>query len=66
MPPTPLDSGTKQKSAKYTLKLRIQIIMKHACGRGLRYLAFYHILISFRVEVAQTSDFLVHAKILPL
>ena len=35
-----LGSGTKQESAKYTLKSRNQIIIKHACGRGLRYLAF--------------------------
>ena len=39
MPPT-LGHGTKQKSAKYTLKSRDQILMKHACGIGLRYLAF--------------------------
>ena len=32
--------GTKQKSAKYTLKSRNQILIRHACGRGLRYLAF--------------------------
>ena len=51
---------------KYTLKLRNQIIIKHACGEGLRYMAFLHHLISLRVEVAQISDFLVHAKILPL
>ena len=36
----PLGLGAKQKSAKYTLKLRNQILIKHACGRGLRYLAF--------------------------
>ena len=30
----------KAKSAKYTLKSHNQILIKHACGRGLRYLAF--------------------------
>ena len=30
----------KAKSAKYTFKSRNQILIKHACGRGLRYLAF--------------------------
>ena len=35
--PTPLGHGTKQKSAKYTLKLRNQIIIKQLCGRGLGY-----------------------------
>ena len=40
MPPFALGHGTKQKSAKYTLKLRNQIIIKHARERGLRYMAF--------------------------
>ena len=31
----PLGHGTKQKSAKYTLKLHNQTIIKHACRRGL-------------------------------
>ena len=35
-----LGHGTKQKSAKYTSKSRNQIIIKHVCGVGLRYLAF--------------------------
>ena len=68
MPP-PLGRGTKQKSVKYTLKSRDQIIIKHACGRGLRWAyATWHfsiILISLKVEVAHISDFLVLAKILP-
>ena len=51
MPPSALGHGTKQKSAKYTSKSR-----KH----------FRISLISLRVEVAQISNFLVHAKILPL
>ena len=66
VPCPPLGHGTKQKSAKNTLKLRNQILIKHVCGRGLRCLAISIILISLRVEVAQISDFLVHAKILPL
>ena len=39
MPP-PLGQGSKQKSEKYTLKSRNQNIIKHVCGRGLRYLEF--------------------------
>ena len=42
MPPPHSGHGTKQKSAKYTLKSRNQIIIKHARGRGLRYLALKH------------------------
>ena len=38
--PFRLGHGIKQKSAKYMLKLRNQIIIKYACERGLRYLAF--------------------------
>ena len=58
MPP---DCGPrhKAKSAKYTLKSRNQILIKHTWH-------FSIILISLRVEVAQISDFLRHAKILPL
>ena len=41
-PPPTLGHGTKQKRAKYALKSRNQIIIKHACGRGLRYLVFLH------------------------
>ena len=33
-----LGHGTKQKSAKYTLKSRNQILIEHACGRGVRYI----------------------------
>ena len=59
MPPPPLGHGTKQKRAKYTLKLRNQIIINHACGRGLCYWYFRIILISLRVEVEQISDFFI-------
>ena len=38
MPPL-LGHGTKQTSTKYKLKSRNQIIIKHACGRGLRYIS---------------------------
>ena len=31
---------SKTVRAKYTLKSRNQIIIKHGCGRGLRYLEF--------------------------
>ena len=65
-PPPALGHGTKQKSAKYTLKSRNQILIKHACGKGFRYLVFSIILISLRVKVALITDFLLHAKILPL
>ena len=63
----PFGPWHKAKSAKYTLKLRNQIVIKHACGRSL-YATWYFsiILISFRVEVAQYSEFLVQAKILPI
>ena len=57
----------KQKSAKYTLKLRNQIMIKACMWKSLTLpgiLAF--IVISLRLEVAQISDFLIHAKILPL
>ena len=37
-----LGQGAKQKSAKYLLKMRNQTLIEHACGRGLRYLAFQH------------------------
>ena len=30
-----LGHGTKQKSANYALKSRNQILVKHACGRGI-------------------------------
>ena len=66
MPSPHLRYGTKQKSAKYTLKSRDQVTIKHECGKRLRYQAFSIILISLRVEMRQISDFLVHAKILPL
>ena len=39
-PPPTLSHGTKQKSAKYTLKSRNQTKIKHACRRGLRQLVF--------------------------
>ena len=62
----PLRHGTKQKSAN-KVKSRNQVIIMHACRRCLHYTwHFSIILISLRVEVAQISDFLVHAKILPL
>ena len=35
-----LGHGTKQKSAKYSLKSRNPILVKHARGKGLHYLAF--------------------------
>ena len=35
--PSPFGEGIKQKSAKYTLKSRNQIIVKHAGKRGLRF-----------------------------
>ena len=56
--PPPLGHGTKQESAKYTLKLRNQIIVKHECGRGLHYLKYLVsiILISLKAEVAQILD----------
>ena len=38
--PSLLGHATKQKSAKYTLKLPNQITIKHACRRGLRSLTF--------------------------
>ena len=41
MPP-PLGFGTKEKTAKYMLKSRNQMIINHSCVRDLRYLAFYH------------------------
>ena len=63
---SPLGHGTKQRSAKYTLKSRNQIPIKHACGEACAAWQFSIILISLRVEVEQISDFLVHAKILPL
>ena len=65
-PSPPLGHGTKQKSTKYMLKSRNQILIKHAWGKGLRYLHFRILLISLRVEVAQILDFLLHAKILSL
>ena len=34
-----LGHGTKQTSTKYKLKSRNQIIIKHACERGLRYIS---------------------------
>ena len=62
-----LGHGTKQKSANYSLKLRNQILIKHAHVEEARVTwHFSIILISLRVEVAQISDFLLHAKILPL
>ena len=64
--PAPLGHDTKQNSAKYTLNSRNQIVTMHACGRGLRSWHFTIILISLRIEVAKISDFLGHAKILPL
>ena len=39
-PPHTLGHGSKQKSAKYRLKSRNHIIIKHACGRDLLYLVF--------------------------
>ena len=66
MPPI-LGHGTKQESPKCTLKSRNQILIKHACGRGFRCTWHFNIiLVSLRVEVALITDFLVHAKILPL
>ena len=41
-PPFPLGHGTKQIIKNYVIELRNQIIIKYACGRGLRYLAFLH------------------------
>ena len=38
----PLGHGTKQKSAKNTLKSRNQITVEHAHENGLCYLAFQH------------------------
>ena len=38
--PSPFGHATNQTSAKYTLKLPNQITIKHACGRGLRYVTF--------------------------
>ena len=64
--PPRLGHSTKQKSAKYTLKSRNQIIIKRACGKAYASWHFSIILISLRVEVAHISNFLVHAKILPL
>ena len=67
MPPL-LGHGTKQKSIKYKLQSRNQIIIKHACGRGLRYLAFEHHF--NQLESRSGADFRffgsLHAKILPL
>ena len=37
--PPLLGHGTKQTSTKYKLKSRNQIIIKHACGRSLRYIS---------------------------
>ena len=37
--PPLLGHGTKQTSTKYKLKSRNQIIIKYACGRGLRYIS---------------------------
>ena len=65
MPPL-LWATAQSKKVQNMLKSRDQILIKHACRRGLRYLAFSIILVSLRVEVAQISDFLVHAKTLPL
>ena len=67
MPPPPLlGHGTKQKSAKYTLKSRNQILIKHASGRGLRYLAFQHHFNQLKSRSGEDFRFLVHDKILPL
>ena len=65
-PPPPLGHDTKQKSAKYSLKLRNQIILKHACGRGLRYLAFQHNFNQFESRSGADFRFFSNAKILPL
>ena len=66
-PPPPFGPRHNAKSVKSTLKLLNQIIIKPACGRGLRYTWHFGIIfISLRVEVAQISDFLVRAKILSL
>ena len=62
----PFGHGTKQICAKYTLKLRNQIITNMHVEEAYATWHFSIILISLRVEVAQISDFLVHAKILPL
>ena len=41
MPPPPLGRVIRlQESAKYTLKSRNQITIKHICGMSLRYLTF--------------------------
>ena len=64
--PPPMGHGTKQESAKYTLKSREQIIIKYACERTNATRHFTIILIMFIVEVVEISDFLVQAKILPL
>ena len=50
---------------KYTLKSHNQITIKHV-EEAYATWHFSIILISLRVEVAQISEFLVHAKIVPL
>ena len=64
MPPT-LGRGTKQESAKYTLKSRYQILINMHVEEAFATWHFSIILISLR-EVALITDFLVQAKILPL
>ena len=56
VPFPPLGDDTKQKSAKSALKSRNQIMIKHACGKDLRYLAFQHHLIGLTEEEAQILD----------
>ena len=51
MAPSPFGHGTKQKSAKYTLKSRNQIIIKHAVEEAYATWYFSIVLISLRVEV---------------
>ena len=65
MPP-PFGPQHRAKSVKYTLKSRNQIIIQLHMEEAYATWNFSIILISLRVEVAQISDFLVHAKILPL
>ena len=66
MPPSPSGHGTKQKSARFTLKSLNQIIKSMHVEEAYTTWHFSIILISLRVEMAQISDFLVHDKILPL
>ena len=64
--PPPLGDGTKQQSTKYMLKSRDQIIKRMQAKKAYATWHFSIILISLRVEVAQISELLVHAIILPL